>query len=58
MAGDFSTNAPIAATTLVFSAKESVLKLAAVLKSAVFSANGAAHTSPFGAAEGGPGHCE
>ena len=45
MAGDFSIHAPIGAKTAAFRAKESVRTRAAVLKSAGFSANGAAHTS-------------
>jgi len=45
MAGEFSISAPIAATPAVFRANASVLTPAAMLKSAVFSADGAAHTS-------------
>lgn len=46
MAGDFSANVAIVASPAVFSANTFVLTRATVLKSAVFSANGAAHTSP------------
>ena len=46
MAGDFSAHPPVAARSVCFSAKEPVHTRAAVLQSVVFSANGAAHTSP------------